>query len=213
MTVNNLPDYIIDSEFLSEEELISFTEKLKKLPYSLHQVIGASSDGITGISGDKFLDRLIAVSEYRRGFGGVELLLPIAEELVDKFCKKHNLKLLEFFRTRVNVTFMSKDSRPLTPHVDMLNKKNHYILLLFFNDCDGDTIAYDLKADGDMHTQEELFVLERFSPKAGKAVLFDGDFFHAWTAPVLSEYRLSMIANIAIEPVETVGLEPTTTEL
>lgn len=199
MVENNFPDYIVDPDFLSEEESVFFLNKLKTLPYSIHHAIGAASDGVAGISGDKFADGVIAVSECRPGRGGVEALLPIAEELIDKFCSKHGFKLLEFFRTRVNITYTSKETKPLLPHVDMLNKENHYILLTYFNDSDGNTILYDLKADGLVHTQEELFILKEFSPKAGKAVLINGDLFHSWRAPNLSEYRLSMVANIAIE--------------
>jgi hypothetical protein len=201
MTVDNLPDYIIDSDFLSKEELAFFVENLKKLPYSLHQIIGASSDGVTGIPGEGFTDQLIVVSEYRTGHGGVEAILPIGQQLATKFCKKHNLKLLDFFRTRVNLTFMSKDSRSFRPHVDMLNKKNHYILLIYFNDSDGDTTVYSLKADGKKHTEDELVVLKKFSPEAGKAVLFHGDLFHAWTPPTISGYRMNMVINFAIEPI------------
>jgi hypothetical protein len=213
MTVNNLPDYIIDSDFLSKEELNLFAEKIKNLPYRLNEAIGAPSDGIAGIPGESFTDQLIVVSEYSIKHGGVEAILPIGQQLATKFCKKHNLKLLDFFRTRVNLTFMSRDNRSFRPHVDMLNKKNHYILLIYFNDSDGDTTVYSLKADGKNHTEDELVVLEKFSPEAGKAVLVHGDLFHAWTPPTTSEYRINMVINFAIEPVETVGLEPTTAEL
>ncbi len=72
---------------------------------------------------------------------------------------------------------------------------------MFFNDSDGDTIMYTLTADGNVHTQEELTVLKRFSPAAGYAVLMDADYFHAWEHPKIHEYRLSMIINMSVEPV------------
>lgn len=199
MALDRFPDYIIDDDFLTSDELSQAKESIFELPFSLNPTIGAASDGVTGIEGDNFLDRLVVVSEPDPDETN-HPLLPVAKSLVDKFCDKHNLKLLDFFRTRVNLTPMSKDNRPLTPHVDMRNRHKHYILLVFFNDSDGDTILYDLKVDGDVHTQDELKVMERFSPKAGRAVLFDGDYFHAWQHPKDHDYRLSMIANISIEP-------------
>ena len=201
MLENNFPDYIIDDNFLTSNDLSAFVEKILLLPFELCPSIGAAKDGVLGIEGSNFLDRLIVVSEPNPGEDS-HPLFPIANELVDKFCKKHGFNLLEFYRTRVNLTPLSKDPRPLIPHVDLRNKYKHYILLLFLNDSDGDTIMYDLKVDGDMHAQEELSVLKRFSPKAGRAVLFDGDNFHAWEHPQNHDYRLSMIANISVEKIE-----------
>jgi hypothetical protein len=198
MIQDKFPHYIIDDNFLNSEELLDLKDAILQLPFSLNPSIGAANDGIYGIEGDGFLDRLIVVSEP--DLSDVDHpLAPIANLLVDKFCARHNLKLLDLFRTRVNLTPLSKDNRPLTPHVDLRNRHKHYILLLFLNDSDGDTIMYDLKVDGDIHTQEELEVMKRFSPKAGRAVLFDGDYFHAWQHPKDHEYRLSMIVNISIE--------------
>ena len=200
MLENNFPDYIIDDNFLTSNDLSAFVEKILLLPFELCPSIGAAKDGVLGIEGSNFLDRLIVVSEPNPGEDS-HPLFPIANELVDKFCKKHGFNLLEFYRTRVNLTPLSKDPRPLIPHVDLRNKYKHYILLLFLNDSDGDTIMYDLKVDGETHSQEELSTLKRFSPKAGRAVLFNGDNFHAWEHPQNHDYRLSMIANISVEKI------------
>jgi hypothetical protein len=197
---NKLPNYIIDDEFLNEQDLSKLADSIVLLPFELCPTIGAARDGVLGIDGSNFLDRLIVVSEPNPEEDN-HPLLPIANELVDKFCTKHGFKLLDFFRTRVNLTPLSKDFRPLIPHVDLRNKYKHYILLLFLNDSDGDTIMYDLKVDGDIHAQEELSELKRFSPKAGRAVLFDGDYFHAWEHPKDHDFRLSMIANISVEKI------------
>lgn len=200
MLNNKFPDYIVDEDFLTKEELTSLGSSIVLLPFELCPSIGAANDGILGIEGTNFLDRLIIVSEPNPGENS-HPLLPIAHNLVNKFCEKHGFRLLDFFRTRVNLTPLSKDSRPLIPHVDLRNKYKHYILLIFLNDSDGDTIMYDLKVDGNAHDQNELKELKRFSPKAGSAVLFDGDNFHAWEHPQNHDYRLSMIANISVEKI------------
>ena len=201
MIENMLPDYIIDDNFLSPDDLNKLADSIVLLPFELCPSIGAADDGVLGIKGSNFLDRLIVVSEPNPGEDS-HPLMPIAKDLVNLFCKKHGFNLLDFYRTRVNLTPLSKDPRPLIPHVDLRNKYKHYILLLFLNDSDGDTIMYDLKVDGDIHAQEDLSVLKRFSPKAGRAVLFDGDYFHAWEHPQIHDFRLSLIANISVEKID-----------
>lgn len=198
MLEDRFPDYIIDDDFLSPEDLEEVRDSILELPFSLNPSIGAANDGIHGIEGSNFLDRLVVVSEPDPEDID-NPLFALAHKLVDKFCDKHGFKFLEFFRTRVNLTPLSKDNRPLTPHVDLRNKYKHYILLIFLNDSDGDTIMYDLKVDEAVHSQEELNIMKRLSPKAGRAVLFDGDYFHAWEHPKDHDYRLSMIVNISVE--------------
>ncbi len=201
MIENNFPDYIIDDHFLNEKELAGLIQSIDLLPVDFNYTIGAADDGVVGITGSNFLDRSIFVSEPDPEDIS-HPLLPIAKYLANKFCKKHNFRLLDLYRTRVNRTPFSKDPRPLIPHVDLRNKYRHYILLIFLNDSDGDTIMYDLKVDGQVHQESELLPLKRFSPKPGRAVLFDGDYFHAWEHPQHHDYRISMIANISIEKIE-----------
>lgn len=202
MIENNFPDYIIDTEFLTKEELNSVFLEISQAPFNFdpNNTIGTSEDGITGITGDRFFDRLIMISGNNH-LHIPDQLRPMAKMLVEKFCLKHGFKLLEIYRTRTNMTFMSNDPRPTMPHVDLRGKEKHYIFLFFVNDSDGDTIMFDLKADGHPHTQEELLEKKRFSPGAGHAVIFDGDYFHTWEHPKHHDYRLSMVVNISIEKI------------
>jgi hypothetical protein len=208
MSDKNIPIYLEDPAFLSESELAVLLKEIYALPFATSNGIRAANDGISGIEGSNFLDRQIVVSEpswighWEEGnYDLSHPLVSIAERLGNSFCTKHGLKMNHIYRTRVNRTPLSEDHRPLTPHVDLRNKYKHHILLMFFNDSDGDTIMYTLTADGNVHTQEELTVLKRFSPSAGYAVLMDADYFHAWEHPKNHEYRLSMIINMSVEPV------------
>lgn len=205
MIEDNLPIFLSDTEFLNPEEVGTTLGYLETLPYMIHGSIGAAIDGVHGIKGDKFLDRLIVFSEPSWGLGVDESdhpLWPLAQQLTEKFCDKHGFRLIDIYRTRVNLTFSTKDPRPLIPHVDLRNRYQHYILLFFFNDSDGDTVLYDLQVDGDVHNQDDLVELKRFSPIAGAAAIFHGDYFHAWEAPLNHDYRASMIANIAVEKID-----------
>jgi hypothetical protein len=199
MIENNFPDYIYDTELLADEEVLEILDEISMAPFYTDWSIGASDDGIVGISGDKFFDRLIMVS----GSNDLEEhdpLRSVAKKAVEKFCKKHGFNLLSIYRTRTNLTFLSKDPRPTMPHVDLRGKFQHYVFILYLNDCDGDTVMFDLKNDGNFHTQEELSTIKkRFSPKKGAVAMFDSSYFHTWHHPAESDYRLSMVVNIGIE--------------
>lgn len=203
MIENNFPDYIVDTDFLTKEELDDVLKQISQAPFRFDPVgtIGASDDGIVGIRGDRFFDRLIMVSGSN-DLNTPDQLRPMAKGLVEKFCAKHGFKLLDIYRTRTNMTFTSLDDRPTIPHVDLRGKHKHYIFLFFANDSDGDTVMFDLKSDGKHHTEDELVEKKRFSPSAGAAAIFDGDYFHTWEHPKRHDYRLSMVVNISIEKVE-----------
>jgi hypothetical protein len=201
MVENSFPDYIYDTDLLSDEEVREILDEISVASFYTDWSIGASDDGVVGISGDRFFDRLIMVS----GSNNLEdhdPLRPLAKKAVEKFCKKHGFKLLNIYRTRTNLTFLSKDPRPTMPHVDLRGKVQHYVFILYLNDCDGDTVMFDLKSDGNLHTQEELSTIKKsFSPKRGAAAMFDSSYFHTWHHPVESDYRLSMVININIEKI------------
>ena len=199
MIENNLPVYIYDTELISYQEQKMILNKIIERPFSFEAGgIHASHDGISGIPGSKFLDRPIILS-------GSDNMLdedPLRETIkyvVEKFCDKHNLKLLNYLRMRTNITFPSIDRRGTHPHVDLRNRFKHYVFIYYVNDSDGDTVMFDLKADGKFHTEDELIEYKRFSPVGGGALIFDADYFHTWEHPFNANYRCIMLANIQIE--------------
>ena len=103
-------------------------------------------------------------------------------KLISQFCDKHNITLMAVMRCKSNLTFPDSSidqSKTETPHVDHM--WNHFTLLYYVNDSDGETILYNQKFDG----QKEVVLTElaRVSPKAGRAVLFDGLLYHSPTVP------------------------------
>ena len=197
MIENKLPLYLVDPNFLSKEEVGPIVREIEELPWHVNMGIGAAEDGLVGIAGDEFLDRFIVASEPLPGDPD-HRLWPIARSMAQRFCDAHNLELGEIFRTRVNLTCYSSDPRPLPPHLDLRNKHKHYILIVFFNESDGDTIMYDLTYDGEYHTQEDLHEIKRFSPTLGGAALMSGDYFHAWERPKHHDFRLTLIVNMEV---------------
>jgi hypothetical protein len=197
MIENNFPDYIYDSALLEDNEVQSIVDEILLAPFYMDPSIKAAKDGIVGITGDKFSDRLIMVAGSNDP-DHHDPLRKAAKYAVDKFCDKYGFDLLDIYRTRTNLTFMSKDLRPTMPHVDLRGKYKHYVFIIYLNDCDGDTVMFDLKMDGTIHTQDELVEKKRFSPAKGAVAVFDSDYFHTWHHPAESDYRLSMVVNISI---------------
>jgi hypothetical protein len=120
--------------------------------------------------------------------------------MLGSFLGEHpEIVLNKIIRTRLNVTFPSQDRRPNVGHVDLAGAFKHYVFLYFLNDSDADTILYSQKFDGTEPTQEDLTELVRFTPKAGTAVLFNGDLIHSWEHPHEYDYRCSFIINVDVD--------------
>jgi hypothetical protein len=72
-----------------------------------------------------------------------------------------------------------------TPHIDY--DIGHLVCLYYVNESDGDTFIFDKKLsdhhpDSDF-TNVEFNVIQRISPKKGRAVIFDGTIYHASSIP------------------------------
>lgn len=66
------------------------------------------------------------------------------------------------------------------PHVDHGDPEAR-TLIYYVNDCDGDTIIFDKTYTGE--DPGKLEIVERITPKAGSAVLFDSNIYHASSSP------------------------------
>ena len=64
-----------------------------------------------------------------------------------------------------------------TPHIDI--KEDHFVMLYYVCDSDGDTIIYNEQIKSDNYT-----VQKRITPKQGRVVLFDGSYYHTAEQPL-----------------------------
>lgn len=74
-------------------------------------------------------------------------------------------------------------------HVDIDPFNPHLVVLYYVIDADGDTIISNMKTDGNMQSvlpYDESKVMRRVTPKQGRAVLFDGRYFHTAEQPKTS---------------------------
>ena len=64
-----------------------------------------------------------------------------------------------------------------TPHIDI--KEDHFVMLYYVCDSDGDTIIYNEQIKSETYTLQR-----RVTPKQGRVVLFDGSYYHTAEQPL-----------------------------
>ena len=76
------------------------------------------------------------------------------------------------------------------PHIDI--DTPHVACIVYVNDSDGDTVIYDHKTKWAKTYLEttNLPIRERVAPKAGRMVLFDGDYLHTGYSPSEHQTRI-----------------------
>lgn len=120
-------------------------------------------------------------SEY---FNPINTLLDLSG-LVNKFSLS-----TQIIRAQANL-FLKRD-RVINPcpHIDF-QRVRHMVVLYYVNDCDGDTVFYNL-SDCDDHRLDEMKEWRRESPKKGDIIIFDGKIFHSPSCPVESLCRSTL---------------------
>jgi hypothetical protein len=138
--------------------------------------------------------------DNNQGNNYYHLVLPILLQALSKA----NLEMLNLIKIRSFLELANPNRRKHNnPHVDQ--DFSHYAFLYYVNDTDGDTFFFEETTDQiprSSVTEETKFVVkERFSPKKGTMVIFDGKQYHASSSP--SEGKRCVInynANVIKEP-------------
>ena len=90
---------------------------------------------------------------------------------------------IEIIRCRVSVTIPNPNftAQNMMPHVDWVNP--HETCIYYINSTDGDTVFFDQTYDTSLsleaNTSKQKTVINKISPKQGKAILFDGLQYHS----------------------------------
>jgi hypothetical protein len=117
-----------------------------------------------------------------QGSSYYQLVFPILLQALSKA----NLEMINLISIRSFLQLAMPNRREHNnPHVD--NNVPHHAFLYYVNDSDGDTFFFKQttkEIPKDTETEETNFVLkERISPKKGTIVIFDGNQYHASSAP------------------------------
>lgn len=180
--------FIIDDNFLSDQEIIQVEKKFYRLPAIFSEKTLYTPPNEFTKDSDPYSNRFMYCSyDNEENFTN-----NLALEILDKFCQKHKIKYDSVERTRSNTTFLCNEKRPSIPHID--NQSSHVVLLYYVNNSDGDTILYKNKYD----KNNEMIIEHSISPKAGRAVLFSGDTYHSFHYPNINDTRSVININITI---------------
>ena len=103
------------------------------------------------------------------------LFVPLIENACRKI-DKQNVNVIKG-RSFLQLPINYKGERIDTPHVDIVG--DHFVILYYVCDSDGDTIIYNEKVKSDNYT-----IQKRITPKQGRVVLFDGSYYHTAEQPI-----------------------------
>jgi len=98
--------------------------------------------------------------------------------LLENACRKIDKQNVNVIKGRsfLQLPINYKGERIDTPHVDIVG--DHFVILYYVCDSDGDTIIYNEKVKSDNYT-----IQNRITPKQGRVVLFDGSYYHTAEQP------------------------------
>ena len=104
-----------------------------------------------------------------------DLFIPLIEQACSKI-DKQNVTVIKG-RSFLQLPINFKGEREDTPHIDIVG--DHFVMLYYVCDSDGDTIIYNEQVKSDNYT-----VQKRITPKQGRVVLFDGSYYHTAEQPL-----------------------------
>jgi len=178
------------NDIISKDDQKKFVEELYNVefPWYLQKTTTSVTETNTAIRDNLCCDTIGLVHVIFDEEKGINS--PIYEPVfntLNSFLNNNNIELDKLLRIKTNLVFkrVENSEKYHTPHVD--NEQNHYTLLYYVNDSDGPTYLFDNKYDG---TKQKLNLVERVQPKQGRAILFDGHYYHASSNPIKTDYRL-----------------------
>jgi hypothetical protein len=193
--------FILDDDFLDPQEVVEIRERIldPNTPWILtRELVSRNVEfnvDIPKYKGSQFNHILYIGGKPRSE------LYDMALSALLTFCNKHDILVYGITRCKINVTFPDSESNvedTQAPHVD--HSWPHYVFLYYVNEADGDTILYNEEySKDDVHLTE----MERVSPKAGRAILFDGLNYHSPLAPTKG-YRVVINLTFVGGPNESV---------
>lgn len=110
-------------------------------------------------------------------------LFPDLKKIVET---KFNIKVKKILKARINCVFPIGETTTKydTPHTDHpKNNEKVKTIICYITNSDGDTVLFDEFDSGNIINSSKKTLIERFSPKEGKAIMFDSSRYHAMCFP------------------------------
>ena len=119
------------------------------------------------VSGDNAIGTIDSVFHY--------LFVSLLENACNKIGKQ-SVNVLQG-RSFLQLPINYKGEREDSSHIDTTD--DHFVMLYYVCDSDGDTIIYNEQIKSDNYTEQK-----RITPKQGRVVLFDGSYYHTAEQPL-----------------------------
>ena len=182
----------------------SFSHNIYRLNYIISKDILANQMDNPGIVKDdntfntiQMVHRVFTHNDQRPqvnpGFEPIKYALNI---MVEGF----GYKVKDVLRLKVNMIQPHPDFKPgnyNTAHIDDEEMAQHFVLIYYPIDCDGDTYLFNEKFDK-LKKPEKLTIHKRITPKANSCIMFRGNRFHASANPIKSEMRIILNCNFSL---------------
>jgi len=120
--------------------------------------------------------------------------LDIFTPLYMKILEEANLELTSTIRLRLGFLLKTRYNLPNlpyaynSPHVDC--ETDHYTALYYLNETDGNTVIFR-----ETEKSEKYTIDKTVTPNKGKAVVFNGKYYHASTCPKMNPSRVVLTIN------------------
>lgn len=126
-------------------------------------------------------------------------MMPWCLQILDSVLDQTDFELEKLERIQVNLLYGNtnkeyKEGMWTSAHTDQ--DYPHHVLLYYINDSDGDTFLFN-ERKGEEFT--EFTEMARVTPKAGRAILFDGLYFHSASNPINNVKRLAINYNFILK--------------
>ena len=86
-------------------------------------------------------------------------------QIFKRFCLEHKIKVNKLIRGCINLSYYDEKYEHGEPHIDHPFK--HQAFILYLNNCSGATLFF-----------KDSKIIERVSPQQGKAICYDGSYYH-----------------------------------
>lgn len=118
-------------------------------------------------------------------------------DTIRHFAEQHGFVNYGYHRLKANLNVSIPnwtDEMCQEPHTDMPSP--HLVCIYYVNDSDGDTFIFDRKFEPNDPNPGEFKIKQRVSPKKGRALFFDGLYYHAGSYPINNSHRIMINANL-----------------
>lgn len=199
-----MDEILVRDNALPENVANSFQHNIYRLGYIISKDILANQMNNPGIVKDdntfntvQMVHRVFSHIDQRPQVNsGLEPVKYALNMMVEGF----GYKIKDVLRLKFNMIQPHPDFKEgmyNTAHIDDEEMAQHFVLIYYPIDCDGDTYLFNEKFDK-LKKPKKLTIHKRISPKRNRCIMFKGNRFHASANPMKNEMRIVLNCNFSL---------------